>query len=111
MYQLFCILNPDQSIIRKNGITKGFADIFKSKFPKYDDEILLFISKMFVIIRKNTMNGAKMNSDDKMSIRACKKLAEYANNWNKRYESIFKKRHFFITKIKNNKLRKNLVAL
>ena len=73
MFTIFSKINPSQSIIQSYGLTKGFAQIFQKKYS-YDFDILLFISKGFVVTRKNAMNlEAKMK---KMQLRAAKKVAE-----------------------------------
>ena len=77
MFTIFTKINPEKSIVQKFGLTKGFAQIFQKKYA-YDFEILMFISKSFIVTRKNTMNyDAKMK---KMSVRAAKKKAEQTVN-------------------------------
>ena len=77
MFTIFCKINPPQSIVQKFGLTKGFAQIFQKKYA-YDISILTFISKGFIVTRKNAMNlEAKMK---KMSLRAAKKTAEKSVN-------------------------------
>ena len=73
MFTIFCNVNPEKSIVKKVGLTKGFAQIFQRKYA-YDFEILLFIAKGFIVTRKNAINlEAKMK---KMSLRAARKTAE-----------------------------------
>ena len=77
MFTIFCQINPEKSIVQKYGLTKGFAQIFQKKYS-YDFQILMFISKSFIVTRKNLMNiDAKMK---KMSVRAAKKKAEQTVN-------------------------------
>ena len=75
MFTIFSKINPSQSIIQNYGLTKGFAQIFQKKYS-YDIEILLFISKGFIVTRKNALNlEAKMK---KMKLRSARKVAEKA---------------------------------
>ena len=77
MFTIFSKINPPKSIVQNQGLTKGFAQIFQKKYA-YDFPILLFISKGFIVTRKNAMNlEAKMK---KMSLRTAKKVAEKAAN-------------------------------
>ena len=55
MFTIFCQINPEKSIVQKYGLTKGFAQIFQKKYS-YDFQILMFISKSFIVTRKNLMN-------------------------------------------------------
>ena len=77
MFTIFCKINPPQSIVQKYGLTKGFAHIFQKKYS-YDMSILTFISKGFIVTRKNAINlEANMK---KMSVRAARKTAEKSVN-------------------------------
>ena len=75
MFTIFSKINPSQSIIQNYGLTRGFAQIFQKKYS-YDFDILLFISKGFIVTRKNALNlEAKMK---KMKLRSARKVAEKA---------------------------------
>ena len=75
MFHIFCNMKPDES--KKFGLVKGFAQLFQKKFA-YDFEILLFISKCFVVARVKLINLSLSNS-----VRAKKKELEYVANGEK----------------------------
>ena len=75
MFHIFCKMNPNDS--KKCGLVKGFAQTFQKKFA-YDFEILLYISKCFVVARVKLINLSVSNS-----VRAKKKELEYVANGEK----------------------------
>ena len=76
MHCIWSALNPPESIVNDYDVVKGFAKTFQKKFPSYDEDLLIIISKTFLVDRIRFINTKASIK----YVRAAKKTVEYAAN-------------------------------
>ena len=82
MYQIFLHMNPPDKIESKKGITQGFKEIFKQKFPQYSEKLLHLCAQNCVYVRLRFVNENARTRISKSETapntdRGAKKQAEY----------------------------------